>query len=254
MTMWYEEVRVRGDYRTFLQHEERAKRYESKYSGDSYDNWVWNLEQGYLVELIDRHLGDRPGRYLDFACGTGRVISFLEPRVHTSTGVDVSASMLELAAPKLAGSTLICGDPTANPTLIPGPYDLITAFRFFLNAQDDLREAALRVLHGALADEGLLVFNIHGNRWSLRLPGVLVRRYLLRQTNPNRLNSLSYPKMRRLLARHGLRVVEVRGCSFLPRQLRRLLGVRLARKLEALGTRSPTRYLAVNLLVACRKA
>ena len=246
--------RARGDYRKFLQREERAKRYEQKYLGDSYDNWVWDLERGYLVELIERHLGDRPIRYLDFACGTGRVIAFLEPRMSTSTGVDVSASMLELAAPKVANSALVCGDPTADPSLIPGPYDLITAFRFFLNAQDELRKAALRTLHGALADDGLLVFNIHGNRWSLRLPGVLVRRYLLRQTSPNRLNSLSYPKMRRLLARHGFRVVEVRGYSFLPQRLRRLLGVRVAHLLEALGTRSPTRFLAVNLLVTCRRA
>lgn len=246
--------RARGDYRTFLQQEDRAKRYEQKYSGDSHENRVWYLEQGYLDELIERHLGDRPIRYLDFACGTGRVIAFLEPRVRSSTGIDVSASMLELAASKVADSTLICGDPTADPGLIPGPYDLITAFRFFLNAQDELREAALRALHGALADDGLLVFNIHGNRWSLRLPGVLVRRYVLRQTSPNRLNSLSFPKMRRLLARQGFRVVEVRGYGFLPQRLHRLVGVRVAGLLEALGTRSPTRYLAVNLLVACRRA
>jgi SAM-dependent methyltransferase len=243
------------DYRASLLDPAKAQRYERvRYGGPSHDNWLWGLEQQYLTDVVDRHLVGRPIRYLDFACGTGRILAFLESRVAESTGVDISANMLELARPKLRRSELIVGDPTTDPFLVPGPYDLITSFRFFLNAQDELRSAALRVLHGALADDGLLVLNIHGNRWSLRLPSVLFHRYVLRETKPIRVNQLSYWKMRRLLRRHGFEVVELRGYGFLPRRLQRLLGRRTGMALERLGTRSPTRYLAVSLLLVCRKS
>ena len=49
--------------------------------------------------------------------------------------IDVSPDMLALAGARCPRARLIRGDVTTTPGLAPGPFDLITAFRFFLNAE-----------------------------------------------------------------------------------------------------------------------
>jgi SAM-dependent methyltransferase len=235
---------------TFINRDDALHYDRVVYGRGSHDAWVWELERGYLLELVDRHQPGRP-RYLDFACGSGRVLALLEGRAAEATGVDISAEMVALARPKLTASRLMVGDPTADPTLAPGPYDLVTAFRFLLNADDDLRGRALDAIHRALADDGLLVLNLHGNATSLRGLSLAARRLRPRPGPPPR--QLSWRRLRRLLDDHGFQAVEVLGYGFLTAGWQRLLGRRAALALERLGRRGPLRFLAVHLLVACRK-
>ena len=44
-----------------------------------------------------------------------------------------------------------------QPSLIQTKFDLVTAFRLLLNAQEDLRRHALRTIRAVLAEDGLLV-------------------------------------------------------------------------------------------------
>jgi len=233
------------------------------YGPRSYDSWLWCLERIYLMHVLDRHFRVTRPRYLDFACGSGRVIAALEGgRMAESTGIDVSPSMLELARAKLQWSRIVGGDATTDPSLLEGPYDLITAFRFFLNADGALRARALTTLHGALADDGLLVLNVHGNATSLRAISLLARR--LRRRPPDggggadgadspEPRQLSFSAMRRLLHRHGFEVTEVRGFGVLTERLHRLLTPRLHARLQRLLTLGPGKYLAVDLVLVCRK-
>ena len=217
------------------------------YRPGSYDSWVWMHEQPWLVDVVERRAqAGRTRRLLDFACGTGRILSFLAPRFDEAVGVDISQAMLDRAAEKVEPTTtLLCGDVTHDAALLDGSFDVITAFRFFLNAQPDLREAALAVLARHLRDDGVLVTNFHGNTWSLRAPGYLVEKYVRRRPVTNR---ISYRQVKRLFARHGLRIVEFRGIGLVTPRLLRALGPGRAERLEALLARFPRlQFLAVDL-------
>lgn len=241
-----------SDYRESHLGVDQASWYETGlYGGDTYDSWNWSLEQGYLDDLLARRL---PGevRHLDFACGTGRIVGYLEDKVASSTGLDISPDMLALARPKLKRATLVCGDITRDADLVQGPFDLITAFRFFLNAQDQLRHEVLDRLAPLLAPEGLLVFSIHGNATSVRALSYAWRRFVRRE----HINTLSIRGVERRLAAHGLRVVERRGMCLVTRRLFARIGPRRAERLERLLTRFPVlQRVAVDLVfVATRDA
>jgi len=245
--------RERSDYRVGWRGHEAARAYEEDlHREESETGWLYEIERRLLTEVVDRWLGGREIRYLDFACGTGRIIAFLEQRVDSATGIDASPEMLELARPRLTNAKLICGDVTVDPAVLPGRYDLITAFRFFLNAGETLRSEVLKVLHRVLADDGILVFNVHSNAWSLRALSVLFRRHVLRQ---RWWNQRSYRQVRRELRAHGFRVVELHGYNFLTGKGSRLVPAAAIPRIErSLARVRPLRYLGVNLLFVCRKA
>jgi hypothetical protein len=82
-----------------------------------------------------------------------------------------------------------------------GQFDLVTSFRFFGNAQDDLREGALKAIVRRIAPGGHLLINSHRN------PRALFA--LLNRATGGDAGSmdLHLPKLRALLSRHGLQVV-----------------------------------------------
>ncbi len=241
------------DYRRSHIAADTASRYETFYAPGTYDSWVWELERAYLAQAVRRHLLFRQAdiRLLDFACGTGRVLAFLEPMTLEATGADVSPAMLAIAEQRLDRAKLLCADVTTEDILPSRGYDLVTAFRFFLNANDTLRGEALKAIRRALADDGILITNIHGNLLSLRLIAYLVRRYLLRQG----INAVSFWKMKHVLARHGFDVVEVRCLGWSTPRLYQLLGRRCCDRIERIFSQVPVlRYLATNFIFVCRKS
>ncbi len=158
--------KIRRDYRSVHDGVVMAEKYdEVVYGTSSPDVIIWEREKRILRELLT---GRKVERYLDFACGTGRVLAELEKYAGRSFGVDVSGKMPEKAKAKNTKARLIQGDPTQDPDIIEGTFDLITAFRFFLNAQQELRDEALRFIHSRLTDDGLFIFNNHGNKRSMR--------------------------------------------------------------------------------------
>ncbi len=169
---------------------------------------LWYLEQPVLTELLETRQ-DCIRRVLDFACGTGRILSFLENRFDDCTGIDVSREMLDIARRNCTRATLVEGDVTRSSVLVEGPFDLVTAFRFFLQAEESLRAEALRWIHSNLAPGGYLVANFHMNPFSLR--GMLRQaQAFLRGRNHRR---ISIPQAKKLLQDHGFVVEELRGYS-----------------------------------------
>lgn len=241
------------DYRRSHIAADAARYYETLYAPGTYDSWIWELERAYLAQAVRRHLLSRQAniRLLDFACGTGRVLAFLEPMTLEATGTDVSPAMLAIAERRLARAKLLCADITTEDILPSRGYDLVTAFRFFLNADDTLREQALKAIRRVLADDGILITNIHGNLLSLRFIAYLVRRYLLRQG----INAVSFWKMKHVLARHGFDVIEVRCLGWSTPRLYQLLGRRCCDRIERIFTQVPVlRYLATNFIFVCKKS
>ena len=190
----------------------------------------WELEQQLLDLVFDRHLPRRPEHAVDFACGTGRVLQYLEHRVPTTTGIDVSAEMLKLTGQRCSRSALIRCDVTRGESPdVRGDVDLVTTFRFLLNAEPSLRVDALRWIRSVLGPGGYLVANFHLNPLSLR------GRYLrLRWRGQPVIPMLSPAEARSLLAAAGFTTVACYGYEYLPyrRDGESLVAPRLRQRLE----------------------
>jgi len=191
------------------------------YAAGAYDAEIWRLEQPVLSGILRRHFPDGIPDLLDFACGTGRILSFVRPAAASATGVDVSEAMIREARTKVKDARLILGDVTTDPTVLPAgtDFDCVTCFRFFLNAEPALRDAGVRAVAGVLRRDGKFVFNNHGNRTSLLRLVVGIRKLLGMETQ----NVLACRELEALVERHGFRVIETHSVCFMPRIVARLL-------------------------------
>ena len=203
------------DYR--LSHTGKGKgvSYDRSFQREGYRKYIWHWEQEVLSRILRRYFATaKPGRYLDFACGTGRIADYLESAVIESIGVDVSEEMLLVAKNRLQKTKLVRADLTRETVFETGYFDLITAFRFFLNAQSSLREDALDALHSVIKGDGLLVLNIHMNGGCL-LEGLL-RAYLRIVGKAPNFNTVSYDQMRAMLARSGFEIAATYHYGIVP--------------------------------------
>lgn len=151
-------------------HKGKGQDYHETFSPEvnPYRAMIWRLEQRALNRILHDHLESRKVAHLDFACGTGRILGHFQGQVASATGVDVSSSMMEVASKVAPGAELLEADLTERDVLGDRHFDLITAFRFFPNAEPDLRREVFLILARHLAPGGVLVFNNHKNRSSLR--------------------------------------------------------------------------------------
>jgi SAM-dependent methyltransferase len=198
------------DYRDTHLH--RGADYDAALAGDPFDVFLGTRERALLLEAVHRWFPQGIPRYLDFACGTGRITQVVAPLAVHSYGVDIAETMLAVARTKCPQTTFLLRDLTREAAAIE-PVQLITAFRFFGNAQDELRRDALRALHAVLADDGVLILDNHRNPWTLRNG---IRRLVGRRSDElvgMRLD-LHYGKLRRLLTAAGFRIESIQGIGF----------------------------------------
>lgn len=209
----------------------RVAGYDDLYRPGSRDSWVWELQQPILRDIIARESTARPSvRLLDYACGTGRVLSFVSGLVDHAEGVDISGEMVALAQQRCPDATVIQGD-VSSPGL--GQYDVATCFRFILNAQPELRGEVLAGLHARLVDtNGILIVNNHGNRRSLRHPAVRLSR-----SRAVFRNELSDEQVRTMLTSAGFVVEERHGTGLFPDVLHRTGLATALRRVELLSAR-----------------
>lgn len=187
------------DYR--ISHAARGATYDDTIAVTPFDSYMAEWERQHLVRLVGELYPGRVRRYLDFACGTGRITSTVAPLCDVAVGVDISPSMLEVARRKLPSTEFRLGDLTTSDIDLGGSFDLVTSFRFFGNAQPELRESALAAIVRRMRAGAHLIINSHRNPRALyallgRLTGT-----------PDHGMDLHMGKVRNMLARHGLRVV-----------------------------------------------
>lgn len=199
-------------YRESHKYEGKGAEYEAYYQNKAWQKFLWSRERDILLRILKKYFIGRDVHLLDFACGTGRITEFLENHVKTSTGVDVSGSMLAFAKEKLKRTDLIETDITAENILKPRKFNLITAFRFFLNAEPELRSVGIRALAELLDEDGYLVFNNHQNSGS---PWIRLRYAHYRKKNPEGIyNVMSIGQMKKLVEEAGLEIVEIFSIGF----------------------------------------
>ncbi|MFW6025680.1 MAG: class I SAM-dependent DNA methyltransferase [Candidatus Woesearchaeota archaeon] len=204
------------NYKERFKNDAIVKYYDNKeYHKHSYYSLIWELEKEILFKEISNFSKSHID-YLDFACGTGRVISFLENYVATSIGVDISKNMLNAAENKVKTSKLIQRDIIKNP--LNQKFDVITSFRFFLNAENNLRKGVLKEIKKMMKTDSIFIFSIHGNKYSFRCFTFLLNSILFGK----KLNQMSYFDVVELLDKEGFVILNYYGLGFLPKFLYRL--------------------------------
>ncbi len=204
------------DYR--LSH---AKQGYGEHYADSYQRpykaLSFSVEKQILDAIAARLPGGKASAYLDFASGTGRIIGHMSRYGKKCIGVDISEEMLAVARRDVPNAVFFSGDISSDSQLHAviqgnGPFDLITSFRFFLNAQHELRVAILRALAPLLSSDGTFIFNIHKNRSSI----FWMYRWLRNEMGRRPSESISYGYMHRILRESGFEIKRVTGYMFLP--------------------------------------
>jgi SAM-dependent methyltransferase len=214
------------NYSSRFQNQAAVEAYEAgEYGPGSYAATVWQWQRPVVEQTLKDFRSAEPGpiRLLDFACGTGRVLACLEPLVDRADGIDISENMVAVARGRCRLARLQVGDLLSQPELLAGEYDVISCFRFLLNAEPDLRRRVLARLRQALrAPGGRLLVNVHGNTHSLRHPAIVWRRWRERaRPTGEMLNELSRREARQLLAESGFEIVRQHGFGMLPPTLHR---------------------------------
>lgn len=245
--------RERADYQESHKDIKQAMNYEyNLYADDTYDSYMWEIEKEFLLQEISS-LKNNKIKYLDFACGTGRIISIVEPLTLESTGVDVSTNMLSLAKDKVKRTQLINGDITKEDIISDKRYELITAFRFFLNAQDDLRKKVMYLMSEKLTQDGTFIFNIHGNILSYHLLTVILGKLGIKRL---KLHHMSYFGTLKLIKQSNLKLERVYGVGFVPSSFYKRLKV-LRRFFIFIDNVFPRlgfiKYFARDLMFVCTK-
>jgi SAM-dependent methyltransferase len=193
-----------ADYRNSHQH--RGAHYDETIFSSPFDAYMDRWEAHHLAQVLSRLFPKQIPRYLDFACGTGRITQRIEARAGESVGVDVSETMLAAARGKSRSTRFVCADLTRDDVDL-GLFDLVTSFRFFGNAQNDLRSDVLAAIHRRLLPGGYLIINSHRNPHSfLGFAG--------RSTAEVREMDLTHARLKALLHQHGFEIAYQRAIGF----------------------------------------
>jgi len=196
------------DYRNSHLHSGKGETYEKHFQDIPWRAFVWDCEKRILDEVLRRHLRGRAISHLDFACGTGRILGALSGRAEESVGADVSQGMLDLARRNCPRSEIINTDITRQDVLKGRSFELITAFRFFPNAQPELRSESIRALERHLSGGGVLVLNNHRNSTSLL--------FRVARALGKRPKGMSPKDVKGITDAVGLEIVESFGIGVLP--------------------------------------
>lgn len=249
-----EDIAVNRPYSQRFMDRQDVQQYDSvEYAQEGYAANIWEMQKAFLNKVLSSHSdAHTPEVLLDFACGTGRILNFLENKVARSDGLDVSDAMTEVALRKCPKSQIFVGDITKDIFLACGPYTIITCFRFLLNAEQTLRLEVLKALRKRLDPvKGILVINVHGNKYSARHIGVWIRRWLLRQVH----NELSRKQIKFLFDQAGFEIVHEIGFGVLPPSFYRTPLKGIAKMIDRACSRFPllTRF-SIDLVYVCRIA
>lgn len=185
---------------------------KSLYEWDTFSNRVWDLEKDILSNFLNINLIDN---CLDFACWTWRVTKFLESKINNIIWLDISEEMLKEARLLCKKTKFIKWDLTNESfnVLWNSKFSLITAFRFFLNSEQNLREEVMIKLSNLLNNNWYLIFNIHGNKTSWVWLYWPFRKLFQPSWNYNLLN---FSEVKDLIEKNNLKIIEHYSYWYLP--------------------------------------
>lgn len=210
---------------SYLRHGAAGLDYDKRLS-NTFELSIFDLEKTILRHIYESLLGSRSqNTYLDYACGTGRILALFSNRIKAKVGIDTSPAQVEHAKRKLPDTEFLIGNIVTNPECLgKRRFTFITCFRLFLNLEKANRVPTLKQLHKHLEDDGYLVIDNHMNRYSVLGMMALLARHVLRyppkSLAPARtrgiIGTMSEREVRAALAEAGFRVKEVFRFFLLP--------------------------------------
>lgn len=208
--------------------------YKSMYQGfdksfsivDRFSYARWLIEKVELESYFSENsVAFKKMNCLDFACGTGRLTKFIQPYVNTITGIDISEKMIQVAKAQKIKADFNVLDITRSDYVVSKTYDIVFAFRFFLRAEDSLRNDVMLALRQHVNKNGVLIFNVHDNPVSLNWP-LFVYSKIFKKESPVHSNydlgvrrSFRYSEVKKLLRDCGFEIERVSKISFVPNYL-----------------------------------
>ena len=248
-----------ASYAKRFQAPEDVSAYETKeYGAGSYSSRVWQWQRPVVEQIIRdfRKAQAGPVRLLDFACGTGRVLAVLEPLVDGAVGVDISEGMAAVARTKCRSAQVRVGDILTQPAILgQDAFEVISCFRFVLNAEPKLRLQVLRQLRAVLRQpQGVLLVNVHGNAHSLRHPAIAWKRRGKRTPGPEEmLNEMTPGEVEALLSAAGFTIARRFGFGIMPPTFYRTPLRGLAERVDrSLAGENGWWRQSIDLLYVCR--
>jgi SAM-dependent methyltransferase len=234
-------------YRDSHQESGKGAGYHDSFESEKYRKMVWGLEKKYLNKILIENYKKNKISHLDFACGTGRILNFLERMTTSSTGIDISHEMIQVARNNTS-SKIIEGDLTREKLLVDKKFNLVTAFRFFPNAERRLRTDALSSIYNHLENDGLLVFNNHRNKNSLI---ATIRRLVFRE----KYRGLNREEIELMLSEHNLMLIDFYSMGLFPDSYnRRMLPIKFLYYIELfLGRFRAFNGYGYNQIYVCKK-
>jgi len=235
-------------------------KYESV-TKSKYITLIYHLEKGVLESFFEK-INSENKSVMDFACGSGRWTEYVEKKFKETVGVDVSEEMLSLAKKKCTHTRFILTDITSNDVneqLEYETFDVITAFRFYKNAEQSLREAVTNKISIYLKKEGYFVFDLHLNSNSIIGTFAKTIRFLRLQKilklNKLTVRTISLADIKKLFEDHDLVIVDYYGMGVLPSRSNQLiLPPKILFMIESYFTRNKLmRDYSYNLLIIARK-
>ena len=236
------------DYRR--SHIGRAEIYERVYSM-GYERWQWDLVERPIVRsILDGLRADGARSLLDFACGTGRIAGEARELFPVVEGIDVAEDMLALARARYPDVRFEQIDITRQP--LERRFDVVAAFRFFMNAQPALRLEALDAIREHLTPGGVLVANVHANSTSPLGIFHTIRAPIRHQAMPT---AWSYRSFERTLNERDFEIVRAWWHTYWPRAGDHFVGIArsMLPKAEQFARRAHLpRWLAQSFIVEAR--
>jgi SAM-dependent methyltransferase len=231
-------------------HASCGEAYDERYDQGALELYWRVFERPVLERLFSRARANGAAEYLDFACGTGRVLQVAAQFFEHCVGVDVSESMLERARLKVHTATLLQIE-NLDDFAPRGQFDVMTLFRFVLNAESAVTADVLRLLRSAVSEKGLLILNNHRNSLSAR--GLACRTRNWTRQQPRR--TMSAVRLQEMLHRAGFEITERLGIQHLPSWRNHLLlPARATIWCERLLTSAGLDSAAENQIYVCRPA
>lgn len=217
-----------------------------------FDAVVWDhLIKPQLAVELQRCVAGGATRYLDFACGTGRVLKFGSRYFADATGLDISADMLAVARERVPAARLFRLDVTREsvPAEV-GQFDVVTLFRFLLNAEPALRLEVMQWLSQHMPSGAVLIGNNHMETRSIS--GLVT--VAANATINRRRNHLSRGEIESLFESTGFRVERWYGYRVLPTIMGKpILGSALQLAIEKIAVSMGVGRFGVEHLFVARR-
>lgn len=226
-----------------ISHLKKGKEYHARFESFTGRKLIFNFEKSVVYKEL---LGLKT--HLDFACGTGRWLSL--PKIKKSVGVDVSSSMLDIARQRLKDVSLYNFNFRKEDKLEGETFDLITSFRFFANADPELRLDAIRYISTKLKPGGKFIFNNHRNFWSLSY--IFFRFLFLGFWQAG----MSHKQVVNLLENTELKIISTYSLGIVPQgEVKAIFPWFIVKYIEKFNSRFLANYhkLGYNVIYVCKK-